>query len=102
MEEFLFVYGTLKNPAKRKKLLAREVTGDDDILEGFTLGSIAVDGEQFPLAVPLAEGHLEGLVIKVTKEELETLDQYQTNAYQRKKVFLKSRKEAWVYLAREH
>jgi hypothetical protein len=40
MTEFLFVYGTLRNPVIQRWVLGREVGGTADVLEGYTRSTI--------------------------------------------------------------
>jgi gamma-glutamylcyclotransferase (GGCT)/AIG2-like uncharacterized protein YtfP len=96
--EQLFVYGTLKDPYIQKKVFGKVVPGVSDSLEGYAFSEIKIVDETYPILVKKTGSVIEGLVISVTQEELKLIDAYETKAYQRKKVVLKSGRGAWVYL----
>lgn len=95
--ENLFVYGTLKESKIQKKIIGREVKGDDDILEGYVMSKIIIEGEEYPILIE-GEGKMGGKLISVSSDELKKTDEYETSAYARKRVRLKSGKEGWVYV----
>lgn len=95
--EQLFVYGTLKCSAIQEKVIGRVVAGLEDVLEGYDISTIEIENETFPVVVGKAGSSVEGLVLSVTSNELACVDLYETEAYQRKKVMLRSGKECWVY-----
>jgi len=98
MEE-LFVYGTLREPEVQKDVIGRIIEGVPDSLEGYIKDKIQIEGETYPILVydPHSEEPIDGLVLSITSEELEKIDEYETKAYQREKVTLKSGKKVWVY-----
>ena len=97
MPESLFVYGTLKDPKVQKEVFGRPTDGRPDVLEGYSKSEIEIHGESYPILTPSDQGLVEGLVIEVTSEELEKIDEYETASYKRTRVDLKSGKQTWVY-----
>lgn len=98
MKEQLFVYGTLKKPDTQKEVIGRIAKGLPDTLEGYKKSKIKIDDVLYPIIVPDLNSSIEGLVLSITEEELKTIDEYETDAYKRKKVILKSGKSAWAYV----
>lgn len=92
------------------KLFGRLLAGAKDTLEGYQLVSIEIKDEKF-LAKGEAKNQLslilsndaavEGTVFELTEKELQTVDKYEPDEYQREKVALRSGQEAWIYLASE-
>ena len=99
MEHFIFAYGTLKTAKIRKALLNRVVPSDKDTLSGFTLEKIYLDGIRYPIAVmdPFNKNQIHGEVFKVTLKEIQIIDDYESDAYQRIIVNLNSGRKAWIY-----
>lgn len=102
MSEKLFVYGTLKIPKVQKRVIGRIVEGISDVLEGYKKSAIEIGGKIYPNLNLAADrkGAIKGLVLTLTKEELKKTDEYETSAYKRLKVTLKSGQTAWVYIGR--
>ncbi len=100
MEHLVFAYGTLKSSKTRKALLNREVPAVKDILAGFVLDKIFLDGVKYPVAVrdPFNRNPIHGEVFKVNSAEMNIIDNYESDAYQRIKVRLVSGKLAWLYI----
>lgn len=96
--ERLFAYGTLKNPLVQKKAIGRVVQGTPDILEGFILSKIKIERKNYPVIIRKNDSKVKGLILSVTVEEVKQIDDYETKAYERQKIILKSGSEAWVYL----
>jgi gamma-glutamylcyclotransferase (GGCT)/AIG2-like uncharacterized protein YtfP len=97
-KELLFIYGTLKNPGVQKEVFGRTDPGSPDTLKGYVKSNIKIEGETYPIIVS-GDGNIEGIIISVTPEELKFIDEYETSAYQREKIILKSGKSVWFYLA---
>jgi gamma-glutamylcyclotransferase (GGCT)/AIG2-like uncharacterized protein YtfP len=97
MEQYLFVYGTLKEPRVQKKVLGRTVPGELNTLADYKKCSIQLGRRIYPAIRSEVGSSVEGLVIAVTPAELKQIDRYETDAYQRKKVTLTSGRQAWVY-----
>lgn len=95
--ENLFVYGTLKNSKIQKKIIGRVVKGISDIVVGYRIKTITIEGKKYSIFVK-DKGLVTGLVLKLTSEELKKIDKYETNAYRRVPEILKSGTKAWVYV----
>lgn len=99
MTEELFVYGTLLDPAVQSRVFGRITSGQPDKLAGYKKDHIRLGGNIYPIIRPKAGGMVEGAVLSVTLAELALIDQYEGDAYQRRKVSLVSGRQAWVYRA---
>lgn len=95
--EQLFVYGTLLDASVQQKVLGRVAAGQPDRLAGYKKYKIKLGRHVYPIIKPEAGGLVEGAVLAVTPTELKRIDQYEGQAYQRKKVTLASGRQAWVY-----
>ena len=95
---YLFVYGTLKKPAVQKKVLGRIIKGSRDLLEDYKKSKVSVNRKIYPAVIHSIGSKVSGLVISVTSDQLKLIDKYETKAYKRKKVILKSGKNVWVYI----
>jgi gamma-glutamylcyclotransferase (GGCT)/AIG2-like uncharacterized protein YtfP len=95
--EKLFIYGTLREPEIQKKAFGRIAGGVADSLRGYRNGEALIKGEKYPIILPDKEGIVEGLLIKVSPEELKILDKYEEE-YERKEVVLESGERTWVYV----
>ena len=98
MENKLFVYGTLTNPEIQQRVFGRVAQVVPDVLKGYSKSGIEVDGEKYPLIIPNEGEKIEGSVIDVTNSELRSIDEYETDAYERIKVVLESGMPAWCYV----
>ncbi len=96
--ENLFVYGTLKDKKIQKQICGRSINMAPDILPGYKISEIIIDNEVFPLIIQDNDGEVTGGVMQVAKSELERIDEYETVAYVRIAVKLRSGISAWVYV----
>ena len=95
----LFTYGTLQNAETQEQLLGRTLgEGTSDTLIGYRLARL--NGVHFVYSIlqPHAGSRVQGLVFEVNDEELEQLDDYEGEAYQRVSARLFSKTRAWVYI----
>lgn len=97
-KEKLFIYGTLQDSDIQKKIFGRIIKGIENSLVDYKRSEIIIEGDSYPVIVPSVIGEVEGKVIELTSEELELVDKYETNAYKREQVILKSGISAWVYI----
>ncbi len=97
-KENLFVYGTLRDREIQKSVFGRIAVLKPTVLEGYSKSEIVVDGMTYPALIPDKNNFVEGFVMSVTPKELELIDEYETNAYRRVMVFLRSKQKAWVYI----
>lgn len=96
--EYLFVYGTLLERDVRKLVFTRELDGRKDLLSGYRIHRNKVSG-LYPSveATGQDKDQVNGEVFVVNTEDLKRADQYEGDAYARKRVILASGTEAWVY-----
>jgi hypothetical protein len=81
------------------QVFGRVVGGLRDALDGFEIGAISIDGCDYPVLRPGGSTRIDGLVLRLTDEDLEKADAYETAAYARIEVTLVSRRHAFVYVA---
>jgi len=85
------------------RVCGRVVGGLRDALDGFELGPIAIEGRQYralrPGGAGRADTRIEGLVLRLTEDDLAKADAYETAAYARIEVTLISGRRAFVYVA---
>jgi len=77
-------------------VIGRTATGSIDFLDGYQRGTIKL-GEYPILDAAASDNYVEGLVLEVSTDELQRLDIYETSAYRRIRVSLRSGGEAWTY-----
>lgn len=109
MSEKLFSYGTLQQESVQLANFGRKLKGQADVVVGWRLASVQITDPlvlaQSGLAVhkimvpgsPADE--VDGVVFEITPDELKAADGYETDAYRRVKVKLRSGTETWVYVA---
>lgn len=100
MEHLIFAYGTLKESKIRRALLKRQVIAENDTISGFAIEKIYLDGISYPIAVidPSNKNKIPGEVFQVSNREIGIIDEYESGAYKRIKVSLKSGQLAWLYV----
>src|SRR5687767_3983039 len=98
MDALLFVYGSLRDPEVQSKIIGRLVHGTSDILLNYRKSTVTIRNIVYPILVPEPNGIIEGEILKLSKDELSKIDVYETNAYRRVKMKLKSGTETWVYM----
>ena len=107
--EKLFSYGTLQMEKVQLELFGRTLQGYPDTLIGYKKEKIRIKVDSV-VNLSGVEEHdiisytgdysdlIEGSVLLITPDELETADGYETEDYKRIEVTLKSGKTAWVYI----
>ena len=97
--QYLFSYGSLQQEGVQKEILHRRLLGNKDMAQGYSISTKKFMG-QYPMAVP--SGHssdeIAGISFNVSFVELYWIDQYETAAYKRVPIVLKSGKRAWIYI----
>lgn len=105
----LFSYGTLRDAQVQQALFGRRLTGEADVLPGYAVAMVAV-GDPAVVATSGAELHpmvsrtgndadgIEGVVFALREDDLAAADRYETSAYARVTVRLRSGREAFVYV----
>ena len=107
--ENLFSYGTLQLPEVQLETFGRKLEGEPDALPGYKLVMITITDEDFVIKSGSANHRslrftgnstdvVEGMVFKVTSNELEQADRYEPEGYERVKVQLRSGATAWVFV----
>lgn len=107
--ENLFSYGTLRLEEVQLQTFGRRLDGEADALVEYRLVMITIMDKEFVTKSGTAnhrslqftgdETHsVEGVVFKVTKQELEKADAYEPEGYERVKAQLRSGGEAWVFV----
>lgn len=96
--ETLFVYGTLRDPQIQIEVSGRADRGTPDPLDEYGIGEIQISKSRYPVIQPREDDSISGLRLKVTAQELELIDAYETPAYARIRVTLHSGRTAWVYV----
>ncbi|GAB5492822.1 MAG: hypothetical protein Phog2KO_30370 [Phototrophicaceae bacterium] len=94
--EKLFVYGTLQDSHVQHSLLGREILGQTDCLQGYSINFVLLP--PYPVAMPDDNGQVDGQILDLSTNELEKLDDYEGEGYLRIRVWLESGQEAWVYI----
>jgi hypothetical protein len=107
--ESLFSYGTLQLEAVQLETFGRKLDGKPDALPQYRLVMITISDEDFVIKSGTANHRnleftgdetdiVEGLVFKVTKQELEQADAYEPEGYERVTAQLRSGGSAWVFV----
>ena len=91
------------------ELFGRTLTGTKDVVSGYKISTIEIKdesvvskSEQTLHLIAVAStprDKIDGTVLELTSEELETADAYETDDYKRIEVTLESGKRAWIYVA---
>ena len=107
--ERLFSYGTLQQEAVQLVNFGRKLHGSPDAVVGYRLASVqiadpavvAVSGlDVHRILVPSNDPaeEVQGVVFTITSQELRAADEYETDAYRRVRVRLRSGLDAWMYV----
>jgi gamma-glutamylcyclotransferase (GGCT)/AIG2-like uncharacterized protein YtfP len=107
--ELLFSYGTLQNIEVQLATFGRELDGCAEQLLGYKLAMLQIKdlavvelsgATLHPIAVVSNDENdfIDGVVFKITAEELAQSDKYEVDDYQRVEGVFKSGKKAWVYV----
>ena len=107
--ENLFSYGTLQLEEVQLETFGRKLEGEPDALTGYKLVMITITDEEFVIKSGTAEHRslqftgnsmdaVEGIVFKLTRNELEQADSYEPEGYERVRVQLRSGTNAWVFV----
>jgi len=102
--EHLFSYGTLRSKQIQMQLFNKVLTGTKDQLLGHKLKSLQIEEEfgmaDYVVAVPTSEDSdpIHGIVFNILATDLAKVDIFESNAYKRVQVTLKSGTVAWVYI----
>jgi len=103
MNDALFVYGTLMDPATWRRISGRHDHGEPAWLDGWQ--ARPVSGRPWPGLVETPGGRVAGLLYRgITPAMWHRLDAYEGAPYQRVRVWVRladgQRRPAWVYRCR--
>ena len=107
--ENLFSYGTLQFENVQLETFGRKLDGETDALHGYKLVMVTITDEEFVIKSGTADHRslqftgnsmdvVEGIVFKLTRNELEQADSYEPEGYERVRVQLRSGTNAWVFV----
>ena len=102
--EKLFSYGTLRSKQIQMQLFSKILTGSPDQLLGHKLKSLQIEEEfgmaDYVVAVPTVDSSdpIHGIAYNISASDLAKADIFESNAYKRVQVELKSGAVAWVYI----
>ena len=103
--ENLFSYGTLQSEQVQLAVFGRRLHGEPDALAGFKKESIKIkpgfENVEEHVAISYTgngDDLIEGAALSVTLADLQIADDYETKAYKRIMVQLRSGKIAWTYV----
>jgi len=109
-EVLLFSYGTLQDPAVQRANFGRLLDGAADRMPGYVREMVEITDPEViaesglthhPIVRPseAAGDAVDGMVFRITAEELRAADDYEVDDYKRVSVRLESGRDAWVYVA---
>ena len=102
--EKLFSYGTLRSKQIQMELFNKVLTGTKDQLLNHKLKSLQIEEEfgmaDYVVAVPTEDttDPIHGIVYNISPSDLAKIDIFESNAYKRVEVTLKSGIVAWIYI----
>jgi len=99
-KEYLFAYGWLRKPNVQLEVFGRRIAGTGDVLAGWRPSVLKLPDRKYAAIVPDPKNEVRGQVLALTAAELRAADEYETEAYRRAAVGLKSGRRAWVYVRR--
>lgn len=111
-EEWVFGYGTLRQPEVQQRTYGRLLDGVDDVLPGYRVESLPITSPEVVALSGSAEhpvvrftgdpaDSVAGTRYALTPAELDATDDYEAADYLRRAVVLASGVEAWVYVGRD-
>jgi gamma-glutamylcyclotransferase (GGCT)/AIG2-like uncharacterized protein YtfP len=102
--EQLFSYGTLQSKEIQMQVFNKLLSGTEDKLLGYKLKDFQIEEEfgmeDYFVAIPSENPSdaINGIAFTVSSEDLTKADQFESNAYKRVQITLKSGIVAWIYL----
>lgn len=102
--EQIFSYGTLQSKAIQMQVFRRLLSGTPDQLLGYKLKDLKIEEEfgmaDYFVAIPSENPSdaIAGIVYSISSKELAKVDLFESNAYKRVEITLKSGTNAWIYL----
>jgi gamma-glutamylcyclotransferase (GGCT)/AIG2-like uncharacterized protein YtfP len=107
--QLLFSYGTLRYPEVQRETFGRLVSGEGDVLPGYTVDYAEIEDRRtvdlsghdvHPIVRLTGNSHdkVVGWVLHVTDDDLDAADEYQVVLYRRAMVTLASGRDSWMYV----
>ena len=97
--DYLFVYGTLKDPELRKQLTGKYFNSSFGRLRKFISSEIVIEGISYPIIEYTGKSinFVDGEFFVVNDNDLKIFDIYEGDEYRRIKVVLEDSNEVWIY-----
>lgn len=97
--QYFFSYGSLQLEDVQHEVLERTLEGKPDVLSGYRISEQMVS-IKYKMIEPSSNylDEVSGVLFKVSNYELHKIDEYETCAYKRVQVQLKSGVKAWTYI----
>lgn len=101
--KFLFAYGTLQLPSVQQELLGRSFTslGITTIENFVVVNDYFVEDGYYPRLVPMTNGIVYGNIYSMSDEDIDVLNEYETDAYELKQVQTSSGVFVYVYFPKD-
>jgi gamma-glutamylcyclotransferase (GGCT)/AIG2-like uncharacterized protein YtfP len=102
--EQIFSYGTLQSKEIQMQVFNKLLTGTPDQLAGYKLKDLQIEEEfgieDYFVATPSENPSdtVDGIVYSISSADLAKADQFESNAYKRVEITLKSGTVAWIYI----
>nr|WP_315238221.1 gamma-glutamylcyclotransferase family protein [uncultured Flavobacterium sp.] len=102
--EQIFSYGTLQSKEIQMQVFNKLLTGTPDQLTGYKLKDLQIEEEfgieDYFVATPSENSSdaVDGIVYSISSADLAKADQFESNAYKRVEITLKSGIVAWIYI----
>ncbi|WP_163399346.1 gamma-glutamylcyclotransferase family protein [Flavobacterium fluviatile] len=102
--EQIFSYGTLQSKEIQMQVFNKLLTGTPDQLTGYKLKDLQIEEEfgieDYFVATPSdnPSDEVDGIVYSISSADLAKADQFESNAYKRVQITLKSGTVAWIYI----
>lgn len=102
MEQF-FSYGTLRSKEIQMRVFNRILNGTHDQLLGYKLKDLQIEEEfgiedyHVAVASENSTDTIKGILFNISSDDLAKIDLFESNAYKRIQVTLKSGTVAWIY-----
>lgn len=102
--EQIFSYGTLQSKEIQMQVFNKVLTGTKDELLGYKLKDLKIEEEfgiaDYFVATPSDNPSdcIKGIVFNISSHDLAKADQFESNAYKRVQIELKSGTIAWIYI----
>ncbi|MGO4770223.1 gamma-glutamylcyclotransferase family protein [Flavobacterium sp. W22_SRS_FK3] len=102
--EQIFSYGTLQSKEIQMQVFNKLLAGTPDQLMGYKIKDLQIEEEfgmeDYFVATPSENpsDSVDGIVFSITTADLAKADLFESNAYKRAQVTLKSGITAWIYI----